>query len=169
MKIVVGVGSVLVGWVLASLVAVSLIMVGLNIPAALARTYREYSTYNGALILVLTILISWVIYRTVARNVFHWTPDPRPWSERVPRWMAHPSGIGLVIAWVVGVFTWVGYPVAIYMSWRFYTEWRTSQATCPRCAERITAAATMCRHCGLDLSASVRTADGVAQPVAPAP
>ena len=50
----------------------------------------------------------------------------------------------------------IGYPVAIYMSWRFYVEWRATESkVCPRCAERVKVAALVCRHCGQELEASV--------------
>lgn len=153
MKVVLGVVSVVAGYLLATLAVTALHIAGLNIPAALARTYTQYNTYVGVEVLVFLIVFSVLLYRVVGRRVFHWKPDTRPVSERLPIWMRHPSLIGLVIAWVVAVFTFVVYPVAIYMSWRAYQDWRVGHKTCPRCAERIKTAAVVCRHCGHDLAA----------------
>jgi ribosomal protein L40E len=77
--------------------------------------------------------------------------DDRSVLERLPSPIRHPSILGLVVAWVVAVFTVVVYPVAIYMSWRYYVSWRDAGSkVCPRCAERVKAAALVCRHCGYE-------------------
>jgi hypothetical protein len=48
----------------------------------------------------------------------------------------------------VAVFTVIVYPVAIYMSWRFYVEWHDGESkVCPGCPERVKAAALVCRQC----------------------
>lgn len=152
MKTAVGIGSVIVGWLLATAAAVAVDIAGLNLPLAFARTWSDYATYNGLEILILTIGFGWAVYQVAGRRIFHWPPDERPLAERVPAWMRHATPVGLVVMWVVAVFTVVGYPVAIWMSWRYYQGWQAGQKTCPRCAERVKAAATMCRHCGLDFS-----------------
>lgn len=162
MKVAVGIGSVIAGWLLATAAAVALHISGLNLPLAFARTYSDYATYSGLEILILTIGFGYVVYQVAGRRIFHWPPDKRPIRERVPAWMGHPTPVGLVVAWVVAVFTVVVYPVAIWMSWRYYQEWRAGQKKCPRCAERIKATATMCRHCGLDLSVPQARPAGVA-------
>jgi hypothetical protein len=72
--------------------------------------------------------------------------------DGLKRAINHPSVVGLVVAWVIAVATVIGYPLAIYMSWRFYVERRDADTrTCPRCAERVQAAAQVCRHCGSGL------------------
>jgi len=61
---------------------------------------------------------------------------------------------------VIAVCTVIVYPVAIYMSSRFFSQWRHGETkVCPRCAERIKAAALVCRHCGQQFDTNV------AQPV----
>ena len=60
------------------------------------------------------------------------------------------------LAWVMAVCTVIVCPVAIYMSWRFFSEWRDGASKfCPRCAERIKAAALVCRHCNQQLDANI--------------
>jgi ribosomal protein L40E len=140
--------SIVVGWVLASMLDVALEVGGIDIPASMAKTYSQYNTYSEAMVLVLTIFFSWATYQVLARRFLERTVDERPLLERAPAWMRHPSVVGLVIAWVTAVLTVIVYPVAIYMSWRFYVEWRdTESKVCPRCAERVKAAAKVCRHC----------------------
>ena len=145
---VVAIVSIVAGYFLATALVVALHIAGLNIPAALARTYSQYSTYAGAEVFVYMIGISFVMYRVLARRFLPRPLDNRPWLERLPRAVRHPSVVGLAVAWVAGVFTGIGYIVAIYMSWRYYVMWRdTGTKVCPRCAERIRAAALVCRHC----------------------
>lgn len=163
MKLAVGIGSVIVGWLLATGLAIAMHVAGLNLPLAFARTYRDYSTFSGLEILILTIGFGWAVYQVAGRRIFHWPPDKRPMRERVPAWMRHPSPAGLALIWIVAVFTVVGYPVAIWMSYLYYQDWRARHKTCPRCAERIKAAATMCRHCGLDFTVPQTRTTEVAQ------
>jgi ribosomal protein L40E len=140
--------SIVVGWVLGSFSAVALKIVGLDIPASMAKTYSQYNTYSGAVVLVLTVFFSWAMYQVLARRFLQRKVDDRPLLERLPSRVRHPSVVGLVIAWVVAVFTVVVYPAAVYMSWRFYVEWRDAESkVCPRCAERVKAGAMVCRHC----------------------
>lgn len=156
--------SIVVGYVVGSLVAVALEIVGINIPAMFAKTYSEYGTYLGGEVLVLTIFFGWAMYQVLARRFLERRVDDRPFLERLPSSVRHPSVIGLVIAWVVAVFTVIGYPVAIFMSWRFYVERRDAETKiCPRCAERVKAAALVCRHCGQDFNV------GATQPATPTP
>jgi ribosomal protein L40E len=148
-KPVIVIFSIIVGYVLGSLVAVALEIVGINIPAMLARRYSEYNTYLGGEVLVLTIFFGWAMYQVLARRFLERKVDNRPLLDRLPLWARHPSGRNLVIAWVVAPFTVILYPLAIYMSWRFYVERREADSkVCPRCAERVKAAAMVCRHCG---------------------
>jgi hypothetical protein len=88
------------------------------------------------------------------------TVDDRPLLERLPSSVRHPSVFGLLIAWVVAVFTVIAYPVAVYMSWRFYVDRRDGGSkVCPRCAERVKVAALVCRHCGQGLEVGATQAD----------
>jgi hypothetical protein len=146
-RTVIAVFSVIAGWLLGSIFAVSLAMVHINIPASMARTYSQYNTYLGAEILVFTVLLGWVIYQPLARRFLGRTADSRPYLERLPSWARHPSTRSLVIVWVVAPFTLL-YPLAIYVSWRFYVERREQSKNCPRCAEKVKVAALVCRHCG---------------------
>lgn len=95
------------------------------------------------------------MYQVLARRFLDRKPDPRLFLERLPAWIRQPSVLGLVVAWVIGVGTVVGYVLAIYMSWRFYVTRRDEAKVCPRCAERIKAAALVCRHCGHDFAAGI--------------
>lgn len=141
--------SIIVGWLLGTFFSVALHLVGINIPASLAKTYSQYNTYVGAEVLALTVLFTWAVYQVLARRFLERKVDDRPFLQRLPMWARHPSGLGLVVAWVVAVFTVVPYPLAIYMSWRYYGERRDAASkVCPRCAERVKAAAMVCRHCG---------------------
>jgi uncharacterized membrane protein YgcG len=47
--------SIVVGWVFGTFSAVALKLVGVDIPASMAKTYSQYNTYSGAVVLVLTI------------------------------------------------------------------------------------------------------------------
>ena len=122
---------------------------------------------NASPIPIRTTLIIWAIGLAIITAVWYVarrrrgpviasssTSDDRPFLERLPTPIRQPSVIGLVIAWVVAVCTVVVYPVAIYMSWRYYAGWRDAGSkVCPRCAERVKAAALVCRHCGYELQA----------------
>lgn len=148
--------SIVVGWVFGTFSAVALKLVGVDIPASMAKTFSQYNTYSGAVVLVLTVFFSWAMYQVLARRFLERRVDDRPFLERLPSSVRHPSVLGLVIAWVVAVFTVIGYPVAIYMSWRFYVEWRDAESKiCPRCAERVKAAALICRHCSQAFETSI--------------
>lgn len=47
--------------------------------------------------------------------------------------MRYPSVLGLIVGWVIAVCTVVGYPFALYMTWRFATGYRdASPGTGPR-------------------------------------
>jgi len=153
--------SIIVGWVLASFLHVGLLMIGINIPAELAVTYSQYSTYTGVEILILTLGLSWAMYKVLGRRFLEPTARANsPLGDRLKSSIRHPSVLGLIVAWVIAVCTVIVYPVAIYMSWRLFSEWRDGQTkVCPRFAERIKAAALVCRHCGQQLDANV------AQPV----
>lgn len=163
-KWIIVVASVVGGWLVGTLAAVSLQIAGLDLPAATATTYSQYSTYSGAMILVLSIFFGWAIYQVLANRFLDRQKDDRPFLERAPSWARHPSVVGLIVAWVVAVFTVVFYPVAIYMSWRLFIERRGGASkVCPRCAERIKAAAMVCKHCGQEFD------PGISQPVSPSP
>ncbi len=163
-KSIIVLASIVGGWLVGSFAAVGLKIVGLDLPAALATTYSQYSTYSGAMILVLSIFFGWAIYQVLANRFLDRQKDDRPYRERVPSWAKHPSIVGLIVAWVVAVFTVVFYPVAIYMSWRLFVEHRDGASkVCPRCAERIKAAAMVCRHCGQEFDPEI------SQPVSPSP
>ena len=56
------------GWALATALVLALNIAGLNVAAALARTYSEYSSYSGAEVLVFLIVFSWFLYRTLTRR-----------------------------------------------------------------------------------------------------
>lgn len=151
------------GIVAGTCVAIGLRLVGLDLPAAMvgprqcttwscaSKAYSDYNSFTGFEILILAIFFGWAWYRTLSnRFIGRKAPDNRPFLERLPSFVRHPSPLGLVIGWVVAVFTAIGYPVAIYMTWRFYVERRDAASkTCPRCAEKVKAAALVCRHCGL--------------------
>jgi ribosomal protein L40E len=118
----------------------------------MARTNSEYSAYRAAEILLSTLFFAWCLHRVLARRFLPRQLDDRPYLERMPRWARSPSALELAIVWVVAVFTVVPYVLAIYMSWRYYVGRRDAESKiCPRCAERIKAAAIVCRHCGNQL------------------
>ena len=149
--------SVLGGWLVASLAVTALSVVGLDVARAMATTYSNYRTYLGGEILIFTVVFGWLIYRSLARRVLGDVPDPRPFAERLPDWARHPTPVGVAVTWVVAVFTVLPYPLAAYMSWRLYANRRDATKFCPRCAERIKAAALVCRHCGASLVAPTPT------------
>ncbi len=148
-------------WILASILVASLSLVGFDPAASAAITWQQYSTYRAVEILLLMIVLTWALLRIIGRHVFGFEPDERPFVERLPAWVRHPSPRGLVITWIVAPFTVVLYPVAAYMSWRFYAEWRANARTCPRCAERIKSEALVCRHCGHEFEPVVSPAGAV--------
>jgi hypothetical protein len=148
MKAILGTGCVIAGWLLASVAEVA---VGGILPALLARNAAEYRMYLGLEILILTTFFAVALYHVIGRRIFHWPRDYRPYRDRLPAWARQPTPVGLVVAWVVAVCTVIVYPLAIYMSWRFYKHWRARQRTCPQCAETVKAAALVCRYCGQKL------------------
>jgi hypothetical protein len=88
----------------------------------------------------------------ILRYVFgHRAPGSAQWSVH------HPSVTSLIVVWVIALFTIVVYPLAFYMTWRFFVESqdrrRAGSKVCPRCAETIKAAALICRHCGQEFEA----------------
>ncbi len=52
-------------------------MAGLNIPAALATTWSQYTTYGGAEVLIYTVGFSWAMYQVLARRFLERTVDTR--------------------------------------------------------------------------------------------
>jgi hypothetical protein len=134
-RFVIVIVSIIAGYAFAIFLDIGLQMSGINIPASMARTYSEYGNYSAVQGLVLTVFFSWAMYQGLARRFLERKVDDRPFLERLPSSVRHPSAVGLVIAWVVAVFTAVVYPVAIYMSWRFYVQRRDGESkVCPRCA-----------------------------------
>jgi ribosomal protein L40E len=149
--------SILGGWLIASFVYVALEIARLDIPGSMARTYSEYSAYRSVEILVFTGFFAWCLHRILARRFLPRQVDDRPFVERLPSWARQPSLVQLAIVWVVAVFTVVPYLLAIYMSWRYYVGHRDAESkVCPRCAERVKAAAIVCRHCGNELDVIAR-------------
>jgi hypothetical protein len=155
---VVGIGSIVFGYVAGTAFAVALHVTGINVPLWMAGTLSQYRTYSAVEVLVWMVLFSWALYQVIWRRLLGRQPDKRPFMERVPSFVRHPSPVGLVVIWVVAVATVIGYPVAIFMTWRFYVERRDDSKVCPQCAEKIKAAALVCRHCGHALGAGTLTA-----------
>ena len=67
MKVVIGIVSVLAGWLLANAVVIALEVSGLNVPTRLATDYSQRGSYLGAEVLILTIGFGWLIYRVIGR------------------------------------------------------------------------------------------------------
>jgi len=100
----------------------------------------------------------------ILRYVFgHRAPGSAQWSVH------HPSITSLIVVWVVALFTIVVYPLAFYMTWRFFVESqdrrRTASKVCPRCAETIKAAALVCRHCGQEFEPPAALPSEASMPV----
>jgi hypothetical protein len=128
-----------------------------GVTASPSRTLSERMNYPSmAGIVVATLLIAVPFVGFVAfvvdvvmilRYVFGYrAPGSPQWS------IHHPSPISLIVVWVVAVCTVVVYPLAIYMTVRYVSEYRARRAAearqCPRCAETVKAAALVCRYCG---------------------
>ncbi len=119
------------------------------------RAYSTLATVNGVVGLAfatVVILAIWSIRHPGALRARF-----RAVTQRVKA----PSGIDLVVIWVVAVVTVVGYLVAIYATWRYATGHRAGAVgdesdgappaagtkLCPDCAETVLAAARVCRFC----------------------
>lgn len=141
--------SIITGLVIGTFLPIAVHMV-INIPLAMGpKSYSQYSQYVGVEVLVYAILFGWFMHRALSRRFLPSKPSDRSTAERLESAIRHPSVAGLVVAWLVGMATVLGYPVAIFMSWRFYVERRELQTKiCPQCAERVKVAAIVCRHCG---------------------
>jgi Short C-terminal domain len=72
--------SIIAGYVLATFLSVALVLVGINIPASLAKSSSEYNTYGGVEILITTIGLSWAMYQVLARGFLE-TKAPKPTSS----------------------------------------------------------------------------------------
>lgn len=142
-------------------------------PARPPRTYaqrRDYPSIAGIVVVTLLLavpFVSWVAIFIdiwmIARYIFGYrSPGSPTWS------IHHPSVVSLVVVWILAPFTGVAFPFAIYMTFRFILEFTRRRAdatkTCTRCAEKIKAAALVCRYCGQEFEAPVVP---VAQPPAP--
>lgn len=90
--------SIIVGYVVGTLFAVALKIAGIDIPALMAKTYSQYTSYSGAMVLVMAIFFSWAMYQVLARRFLERKVDNRPCLERLPSWARRPSLVGLVIA-----------------------------------------------------------------------
>ena len=141
--------SIIFGFAAGIFLPLGLHLVGINIPASMAETLSQYRTYTGVEVSVFTVFFGWLMYQVIAGRFLERKVRDGSSIERLASSVRHPSVVGLAIAWVVALATVIGYPVAIYMTWRFYAERREAESkACPRCAERIKAAALVCRHCG---------------------
>jgi hypothetical protein len=60
--------SIIAGYVFATFLSVGLLVVGIDIPAMFANSGSQYDTYGGVEILLMTIGLSWAMYRVLARR-----------------------------------------------------------------------------------------------------
>jgi hypothetical protein len=76
-------------------------------------------------LLIMVPLVVWLwVYILLRYATGHRAPGSRglfPVDTPIGRRVHYPSLIGVVLAWVIGVFTLVGYLLALYMSYRYLT------------------------------------------------
>jgi hypothetical protein len=76
-RLIIVIFSIISGYVLATLLAVALSMVGIDIPAMFAKSSSEYTMYGGVQTLLMNIGLSWAIYQVLARHVLEKkAPEP---------------------------------------------------------------------------------------------
>jgi hypothetical protein len=80
--------------------------------------------------LIVVPLVVWLwIYILLRYATGHRAPGSRglfPADTAIGRKVHYPSLIGVVVAWVIGLFTVVGYLLALYMSYRYLTGKRAN-------------------------------------------
>lgn len=94
------------------------------------EVYGTFDGVNTAIGLVIAVVA--VVALSAARQPGAMTRD---WEDRrasLARRVNFPSMTDLVVGWVVAVCTVVGYPVAIYMTFRYATDRRAASAPTPR-------------------------------------
>jgi hypothetical protein len=67
--------SIIAGFVLATFLAVALLVVGIDIPAMFANSPSEHNMYGGTESLLLTIGLSWAMYQVLARRFLEKPPE----------------------------------------------------------------------------------------------
>jgi hypothetical protein len=67
-RLVIVLFSIIAGYVLATFLAVSLAIVGIDIPAMFAKSWSEYTLYGVVEGLLITIGLSWAVYQVLARR-----------------------------------------------------------------------------------------------------
>jgi hypothetical protein len=157
--------SIVVGWVFGTFSAVALKLVGVDIPASMAKTYSQYNTYSGAVVLVLIVFFSWAMYQVLARRFLEkkapepaltvsspvataveaWaqlTGSPRPARGPLPR--ARPS-VGSMASPPEPLSA--GPVLASSATEPTASSQKDAFKVCPQCAEEVKAAALICRYC----------------------
>jgi hypothetical protein len=146
--------SIVVGWLLGSMLVVGLGFVGLDIAAFGAQTWDQYRAQQMVWSVIAAIGLAWALYSVLSRRFLPRTEGKASMSDRIRSAVQYPSVIGLVVAWVLGLATIIAYPLAFWMTWRYFVVRREGETkVCPRCAERVKSAAAVCRHCGAEFQA----------------
>lgn len=142
--------SIVAGWMFATFLSIGLHGVGINVPAGLASSVSQYSTYSGAEILLITLGLSWAMYLVLTRHFTKGKVDHGPAIERLPSTALQPSrnlSAGGVIAFVAEDDPAATIDIAT-----------PGFKVCPDCGEEVRYVARICRFCRYVFTAEARIA-----------